>query len=53
MALGSFARIRHRYSGKYLVIGDAQEDDAGSLAPSAQDGNMSLHRGASKAGSRL
>ena len=52
MALGSFARIRHRNSGKYLVIGDAQEDDAGSLAPSA-GGNMSLRRGASKAGSRF
>jgi hypothetical protein len=47
VALGSFARIRHRSSGMYLVIGDAPEDDGGSLRSA---GGNSLRRGTSKAG---
>ena len=50
VALGSFARIRHRSSGKYLVIGDAPEDESGSLRSA---GGNSLRRGTSKAGSRF
>ena len=47
VALGSFARIRHRASGKYLVIADAPEDDGASL----RSAGTTLRRGASAAAS--